>query len=84
MQTNQMTKVLAGAAMCVVLWTDTAGAGEVSPAGAGCPGSAPGLSLCGKVGTALHTCVQERSCDKRAAPRKRSKGGLGFLSRLFI
>lgn len=84
MRTIQMAKLLAGVAVCGLLWAGAARAEQAGPARADCPGAAPGVSLCGKVGTALHACVRDRTCEKKPAARKRSKGGLGFLSRLFI
>ena len=83
MRTNQFSKVIAAVVLCGGLWSGAVLAGGAK-AGADCPSPTPGLSLCGKVETALSTCVQERTCEKKAGKKKRGKGGLGFLSRLFI
>lgn len=82
MKTSQLMKVLAGAAAGAMLWCGAAAA--ESSRDAQCPDAGSGVSLCGKVGTALHACVQDRTCSKKAAPKKRGKGGMGFLTRLFI
>lgn len=82
MTTNQLTKVLAGAAAGAMLWCGAAVA--ESNRTEECRNASSGVSLCGKVGTALHACVQDKTCGKQAAPKKRGKRGMGFLSRLFI
>jgi hypothetical protein len=69
---------------CGVLLCAGAYAGEEQAKAKDCANAPTGLSLCGKSGGTLHACVRSKSCDKQAAQKKRGKGGLGFLSRLFI
>lgn len=83
MQKNQFPKVIATMVLCGGLWSGAVLAGGAK-AGSDCARPTPGVSLCGKVDTALSTCVQDRACEKKAGKKKRGKGGFGFLSRLFI
>lgn len=85
MRTNTSTSKFIAVLVAAFLLGGVAGVGAEGKDSGKCPYAGPGVSLCARIATALHHCVKENPCKaKPVAKKKGGKGGLGFLSRLFI